>query len=371
VTGRAPSRHSTLPDPATPHQSIHQSGSDPRVVNVERFASDGDEWDAFVRRMAGWTHFHLYGWKSVFENVFGHESLYLAARDHTNRLCGILPLVRVRSRVFGHYLVSVPFLNYGGPLGDPRAVKALTAEAVRFAQGDRVTLLELRNRTALDIPLEVSHRKITTVLRLHANDSDACWNALTSKMRTKVRRPQKSGVVVRFGPEELEPFFDTYSQNMRDLGTPTQSMRFFEEIREVFPTTAWFGAAYYQGQVIAGGCGLQWADEFEITWSSARREFRNLRASYLLHWSFIERAAGAGLAVYNFGRSTAGSGTHEFKDQWGGRDEALWWYYLQSGDRAHTPSPHDKAFAWGPRVWQHLPLSLANWLGPRLVRYLP
>ena len=53
-------------------------------------------------------------------DVLGHESLYVAATDDDGTWHGVLPLVRVRN-ILGHYLISLPFLNDGGPLGDPDA----------------------------------------------------------------------------------------------------------------------------------------------------------------------------------------------------------------------------------------------------------
>ena len=96
---------------------------------VETFAGSDAEWDAFARTQHGWSHFHLFGWRDVVVRTFGHECIYLAARDGTGALRGVLPLVRVRSLLFGHYLVSMPFVNYGGPLGDDEAQAALVSNA--------------------------------------------------------------------------------------------------------------------------------------------------------------------------------------------------------------------------------------------------
>src|SRR5258708_7303526 len=87
-------------------------------ARITTLTSAAWEWDEFVRSQGGWTHFHLIGWRTVIGRVFGHECVYLVARDVTSeRIAAVLPLVRVRSLLFGHYLVSMPFLNYGGPLG--------------------------------------------------------------------------------------------------------------------------------------------------------------------------------------------------------------------------------------------------------------
>src|SRR3954469_14448388 len=152
------------------------------TIRVARYLADGDEWDEFVRAQPGWTHFHLFGWRNVVERALGHECIYLEARDPAGVLVGILPLVRVRSRLFGHYLVSMPFLNYGGPLGTDAGVQALVSEAEALAREGHVTLLELRSRVPLNIPLQASHRKVTVVLNLPAQ-TGSLFKQFDSKLR--------------------------------------------------------------------------------------------------------------------------------------------------------------------------------------------
>jgi FemAB-related protein (PEP-CTERM system-associated) len=338
---------------------------------IERGIADPTEWDAFVRRQPGWTHFHLAGWKRVIEEVFGHECPYLAARAPDGALDAVLPLVRVRSLLFGHYLVSMPFLNYGGPLGRAEAVRALVDEAARAAREGGVKLLELRSRVPLEVSLAVSHRKITVLLDLPAGDARAAWDALRSKVRSQVRRPQKEGVTVAFGADQVEPFFAVFSRHMRDLGTPSLPLRFFQAIAAAFPQDAWFGVAWLGGRPVACGCGFRWDDEFEMTWASSLAELNPIAPNMLLYWSFIERCVTEGVRTFNFGRCTPGGGTHRFKLQWGGQDEPLWWYQAGPGAGAGTPSPDQAAYRWGPRIWRHLPLAVARVLGPSIVRYIP
>jgi len=340
------------------------------TVLVEPFQGSSAEWDAVVRSSTGWTQFHLYDWRRIFEEVFGHECIYLVARNEQGTIGGILPLVRVRSVLFGHYLVSLPFLNYGGPLGTPEAVRALAAAAAERAATDSVKLLELRSRQELPLDLPVSHRKITVVLDLPPQGSQALFKSFDSKLRSQIRRPQKEGVEVRFGREQVDPFFEVFSSHMRDLGTPTQPRRFFEAIAESFPD-AWFGCAWLGEKPVACGAGFRWGGEFEMTWASSLYAYSKLAPNMLLYWAFMERAMEQGLTLFNFGRCTPGSGTHRFKRQWGSRDEQLWWYQRGRGDTTATPSPDQGAFSWGPRLWRRLPLPVATALGPRIVRYIP
>ena len=230
------------------------------TLRVEAFSGEPGEWDAVARATPAWTHFQLYGWRRVVEAALGHECIYLAAREEgTSVLRGVLPLVRVRSVLFGHYLVSMPFLNYGGPLGDEEAVRALALEAAARTSADGAKLLELRSREPLPLDLPVSHRKITVLLDLPAGDAAPLWDGLAAKVRSQVRRPMKEGVEVRFGHDQLDPFYRVFARHMRDLGTPVLPRRLFERIAEVYPDDAWFGCAWLGGRPVAGGCGFRWS----------------------------------------------------------------------------------------------------------------
>jgi FemAB-related protein (PEP-CTERM system-associated) len=341
-------------------------------IRVSQHASDGTEWDRFVRAQPGWTHFHLCGWRSVIERVFGHDCIYLEARDSAAELVGVLPLVRVRSLLFGHYLVSMPFVNYGGPLGSPAAERALVAESVELAARDRVRLLELRSRTSLNTDLTVSHRKITALLDLPGSSAEL-WRTIPAKVRSQVRRPQKEGIEVRIGRDQLDPFYTIFARHMRDLGTPAQSRGFFNAIADQFPSDVRFACAYLGDLPIACACGFLWGDEFEITWASALRSHKQLSANMLVYWALMEAAIADGARVFNFGRCTPGSGTHRFKSQWGARDEPLWWYQRSTavGSAPSTPSPDKAQYALATRIWSRLPVSIATRLGPSIVRYIP
>lgn len=344
-------------------------------VVVELFDGPAAEWDVFVRSQPGWTHFHLYGWRTVISRVFGHECVYLVARDSvTRKISAALPMVRVRSVIFGHYLVSMPFLNYGGPLGSSEGVQALANEASRLATRTGVKLLELRSRTALPIELSVSHRKLTVVLDLPPTP-EALWTSLPGKLRSQIKRPRKDGVEVRVGATELDAFYRVFAHHMRDLGTPAQPKALFEAILDVFPDDVHFAVAYHQGQAVACGCGFLWNGEFEITWASALRSHKAMSPNMLVYWELMERMVGAGAHLFNFGRCSADSGTYRFKMQWGGREEQLWWYQQvakgKPSDSAALPSQDSGIFAMASRVWQRLPVPVATRLGPVIVRYIP
>lgn len=350
------------------HAGAKQQTAGPRQCSVLR-ADDVDEWNDFVRSDPVSSFCHHAAWRSIMEDVLGHETHYLCARDDSGALSGVLPLVRVRSRLFGDYLISLPFLNYGGALGDDRSRALLCSQAVALAKSLDVDLLELRDRTVESPGLTLAARKIAVVVPLPGT-ADELWNKqFRSKLRNKIRRPMNQGMTVRFGSQELDPFYDIFARNMRDLGTPVLTRRWFEAIAAGLSDSVIFATVYSDDVPVASGCGFLWNDEFELTWSSTVREHNSRHPNMLLCWSLMEESIRRGAHSFNFGRSTPDSSTHHFKQQWGGSDIILPWGIW--GRRTAPPNPNSTKYRVARRVWSRLPLPLSKKLGPALSPYIP
>ena len=340
------------------------------TIEVVRHSAPPLGWDAFVKGAPGAAFCHLAGWADILGGALSHETTWLVASDAAGDWQGVLPLTRVRSRLFGDFLVSVPFLNYGGPIGNEGAREKLAASAVELARDWGVDLLEMRGRVPATTNLARSGRKITVLLELPST-ADELFRGFSSKLRSQVRRPEREGMTAEFGIEQVLPFYEIFARNMRDLGTPVLPLRFFEQIASVFPDTAEFAVVYHEGRAVAGACGFHFDGEFEITWASSLREWNHLAPNMLLYWKVMEQCIARGTRVFNFGRCSPGSGTHRFKRQWGGRDVPLPWEQWSRTGLVATPSPDRPKYRMATACWRRLPLPVANYLGPMLARRLP
>lgn len=312
---------------------------------------------------------HLWDWRDILEDVFGHRPIFRAVRTTPGaQLSGVLPLFELRSPIFGRNLVSVPFMNYGGPCGTPLAREALAAWAMDEAPRRGADSLLLRTRAAIAGAFPRSSAKVTVVLQMRTN-ADEMWNkAFDAKFRNKIKRPQREGMTTRFGVEHFDAFYDVFARNMRDLGTPVLPRGFFHRIIASFPQLVVLGVTYLNDRPVAGGFGFTWRDEFEMTWSSSLKELRASKPNMLLYWDYMRELIARGIRQFNFGRSTPGSGPHEFKLSWGATDEPLpWIQWPDAGSRAGESRAANAASA----VWRHLPLSFTNAMGPVLARQLP
>jgi len=357
------------PVPASPWQ-ITSVDEQSRVIVGE----DGTEaeWDRYVATHADATSSHLWPWRRVFENVLGQRCIYLVARRR-GAISGILPVVAFRSRLFGRSMVSLPFLNDGGLLtSDSYTSGALLAHAAEIAKEFGAAHVELRHRRQQMPSLPCRAHKIGLTMPLRPSVDDL-WDGLDRKVRNQIRKAQKSDLEVESGGSVLvDDFYTVFARNMRDLGTPVYSSRLFSEILQQFPGQARLFIVRHGGKPVAGAMTIHGSSQFEVPWASSLLEYRHLCPNMLLYWSMIQFAATSGCSVFDFGRSSPGGGTHQFKTQWGAIAQPLHWEYVLL-DRASVPDfgPGNPRFSAAIRTWKRLPVWLTTCVGPAIVRNIP
>ena len=331
--------------------------------------TDRAEWDRYVASHPEAVGYHEWAWRGVFERTFGHRSVYLIAKAH-GQVQGVLPLVDMRSRLFGRSMTSLPFVNYGGVLASSEAAaRVLLDAAVVEARARGSRHIELRHFVRRFDALPVKQHKVTMRLPLAAG----MWERLDRKVRNQVRKAEKSQLVAaQGGAELLDDFYRVFARNMRDLGTPVYSRRLFEEVLGAFPGRARLTVVRLGELPVAAGLSYRTGAITEVPWASSIRDYNSLCPNHLLYWRIIETAQAEGCETMDFGRSTPDEGTFKFKEQWGAVPVPLYWeYWLRDGGAVPDQSPKNPKFRLVVGAWQRLPLPVANLLGPRIVRSIP
>jgi len=342
-----------------------------RVVS----ATDLDEtrWDEYVDRHPAGRICHRYAWRSIVENEMGHQCIYLLALDSESKIRGILPSVNMLSRLFGHFVISMPYLNYGGPLGDSQEIEEMLLDGLLNLSQNHKTVRYIEYReTKPRNGFPVRTDKVTMVLPLESTH-DAMFSSFKAKLRSQIKRPLREGVEVKFGREDsFEDFYRVFSTNMRDLGTPPYGKSFFLKILEAFPENAYIGVAYKDNKPIGAAFLLGYKDQLEIPWASTIKEFNSIGVNMLMYWEIIKKAIDQGDAEFDFGRCTKGSGTYKFKLQWGAREVPFYWnYQLVGEDEIPAINPDNPKYKVFISVWKKLPVMISNFVGPFIVRNIP
>jgi FemAB-related protein (PEP-CTERM system-associated) len=342
------------------------------TVQVEIFQGNASEWDAFVASMSGASGYHGYAWRAILERSFGHKSYMLAARTK-GALSGVLPLVHMKSVLFGNFLVSLPFVTYGGLLcrdEDSSRVLLELAEELRVRLGARH--VELRHYGAAELDLPAKRHKVAMVLPLAADD-EIMWTGFNAKVRNQVRKAQKAGLEVQWGGSELlNEFYAVFVRNMRDLGTPVYAKEFFANVLAGVPVSTRIIVVRLQGKAVAAGLLYHHGKTLEIPWASSIRDFNSLCPNNLMYWECVRHGIALGLERFDLGRSTPGAGTFKFKEQWGAKQEALAWHYLlPAGEKLPDLTNRNPKYSLAIDMWQRLPLPVTRLIGPPIVRCIP
>lgn len=334
-------------------------------------ASDEARWDEYANR-AGASIYHVSKWRHLIKKVFGHDSYYLYALDG-DKIRGILPLINLKSRLFGNFLVSMPYFNYGGVVADnDETGSLLLTEAGRLQDSLNTTHVELRELDERDNDLPVRTDKVTMLLEL-PSDPDELWKSIGAKRRAQVKRPIREGVeFVVGGKELLDDFYSVFSINMRDLGTPVYSKSLFASILEYFPDETFISMVRLNGEAVAAGFLIGWKGKLEIPWASTLRKVNRIGVNMYLYWNILKTSIEKGYKTFDFGRSSKDAGTLKFKKQWGAKETQLYWRYLmESGQTLPGLNPSNPKFKLAIAGWKRLPLPIANLLGPFIVKGLP
>lgn len=328
-------------------------------------------WDDFARNHGG-SVYHDTRWQGLIERVFKHRTHYLYAHLDGD-IQGILPLVHMRHIAFGSYLVSLPFLTYGGAVAKaPKATEALLAHAAQLASELGCSHVETRDLAPLPVDWPARTDKISMVREL-PDDPVLLDKAIGSKLRAQVKRPRREGATAHVGGIDLlDEFYHVFAVNMRDLGTPVYSRALFAQLLVAFPEQAAIVVVRVDEKPAAAGFLLRNGDTMEIPWASSLRRYNRISVNMLLYWEVLVHCIEMGCTRFDFGRTSEDSNTHRFKRQWGAEPVQLYWHYWLR-DSAAMPglTPSNPKFKAAIAVWQKLPLPVANALGPHIVRGLP
>jgi len=330
-------------------------------------------WDAYVDSCEQASVYHLSGWKGVLSRVFNCQCHYLAAISEAGDVSGVLPLVHFKNRLFGNFLVSMPYFNHGGLLSnDAEAEEALLDHVIHLAQELEVSHIELREFHGRHGNWQYKDEKVLMLLDLPSNP-DVLWKSIGSKRRSQVKRPEREGASVSTGGLELlNDFYSVFSRNMRDLGTPVYARALFAEILENFPSDTFVVVIYLNAVPVAAAFLVGHRKTVEIPWASSLREYNRLGTNMKLYWEVLKFSISQGYEIFDFGRSTVDGPTYKFKKQWGSQPKQCFWnYWLAEGNELPQLNPNNPKYKMAIEGWKRLPLFVANSLGPHIVKHLP
>ena len=327
-------------------------------------------WDTFIQSCPHATFFHRAGWQKIISEVFRHQTYFLYA-ESDGQLLGVLPLAHVNSLLFGNSLVGLPFAVYGGVAAlNEDAAQRLEAEAQNIARKLGVDHLELRNVAPRHADWPTQDLYVTFRRDIDASE-EANMLAIPRKQRAMVRKGVKNGLVSHLDTD-VSRFFALYADNVHRHGTPAMPKRYFQALLQEFGDDCEvLTVTSADGRPLSSVLSFYFRDEVLPYYAGDDESARDLAANDFKYWELMRRACARGLKVFDYGRSKQGTGSFAFKKNWGFVPTPLHYEYcLYKRDAIPQNNPSNAKYKLMIETWRRMPIGLANWLGPFIVRNL-
>jgi FemAB-related protein (PEP-CTERM system-associated) len=218
--------------------------------------------------------------------------------------------------------------------------------------------------------------KVRMLLSLPAS-ADELMAQFKSKLRSQIRKAEKNGLSYKIiatpqtDTQALNDFYAVIAENMRLLGSPVHSKKWYREVLACYGEHVYLALVEFEGIVVGAALVITTNNKAVIPWASTRADYNRLAPNMLLYWAVLSEAANRGMQEFDFGRSTVGEGTYNFKKQWGCLPQALNWQVYKNGTiqmAEHIKKSSDREIV--EKVWRKLPLALTNNLGPKVRKYI-
>ncbi len=330
--------------------------------------------EAFLADHPAATAFHAPGWLAAIEQATGNRALALVA-ERGRELVGYLPLHEIHSPIFGRLLASTGFAVGGGMLMADDADPEPLLEAVEELAARRsCPAIELRGGALSDDRpgwhvRDDAHAGFVAPL---ADDDEAQLLAIPRKQRAEVRKGLVEALQVTVGraQPDLEAHHACYAASVRNLGTPVFPSALFSRVLERFGD-ADILTVWHEGRPVSSVLSLYFRGAVMPYWGGGVYEARHLRANDRMYYELMLHARRKGCARFDFGRSKVGSGAFAYKRNWGFSPEPLRYAsWTASGSPERDANPASASHSAKIRLWQRLPLPVANRVGPLIARGL-
>lgn len=331
--------------------------------------------DAWLMERDDSSPFHRPHWVIAAAEGTGQSGLYLLAENSAGDLMGLLPLHIIHSPIFGRALVSSGFSVSGGILSSNKAAaRALADSAWEYATRHSCPTLELRGGLLPDAEgWQIKEGAHANFARALCADDEAELLAIPRKQRAEVRKGLKNKLEIHIGREQhdIDWHYNIYAESVRNLGTPVFPKSLIEGVLRAFGEDADILTVCHDGHPVASVMSLYHKNIVMPYWGGGVWQARALRANDIMYYELMNHARRRGCNHFDFGRSKTGSGAFAFKKNWGFEPDPLS-YALRTADNseARDINPNSPKYKLQISLWQKLPLSVANKLGPWIAKGL-
>jgi FemAB-related protein (PEP-CTERM system-associated) len=332
------------------------------------------DWDQYVENHSLASPYHRFAWVKSVNEAYGHDNVSLIAYE-ADKVVGVMPCIKMQRPFSKPLFCSLPFCDLGFCLADNETIKqALINQSLELFQSDGGINFEYRDSCeSLDSENLVGN-KVRMLLPLPEN-SEILMAGFKSKLRSQIRKAEKNGLtyLVDNNQKQIDDFYQIFSINMRKLGSPVHSKKWFESLIKHYADHIFLSVVYSEGNPVGAGIVLRNGSKISIPWASTVADYNRLAPNMMLYWSLLQYVCELGCTEFDFGRSTYDEGTYKFKRQWGAVPVPLVWSNLARSDNVDnhkTDENISKIRSVVEKTWSKLPLGVTTIIGPIIRKHI-
>ena len=298
---------------------------------------DSKQWNKFVENRT----FFRYEWLYVISNSYKLDSYFALCYEDKK-------FALIASFKTSKGYISLPFVSYSGFLSNDEEILEKLKDYLKENN------IDIDSRDLLE---EVSEGYVNPIVAI--NSYDEFWNNISSNTRNQFKKSEKQKLAFS-SQYNVNVFYKLYSLGMRNLGTPVHNKNYFNELKKYFSCNIF--TVFKDSKAIGSMFCINDDNTLAVLYAYTLPNYSKQYANYFLYLNTIKWMNENNLIYLDMGRSTYGEGTFHFKKKFRPK------FY---GINSKINYSSDNKLQFASKIWQKLPLPIANFIGPKIRKYLP
>jgi len=332
-------------------------------------------WETFIDNEKNSRFQHLLKFKKVIEKTYKNCKGEYYFSKNNGKIKAIFPFVSVKSKLLGDRMISLPFLDNGGFLGEygKKGIKELfkNLENIEIRLNSSMKNFSKDKKILNSLGLRADTSRQQFIVKL-TSEKDL-WKRFHKHTRNDIRKAEKSGLKLKSVvlDEELKKFYKLYFENMKFFGTPQHSYKFFKNLFEIMKENVVGFNCYYKDS-LAGSIIMFYEKKYGyISFNVSNPKYREYRPNDILYWEMIKLAIKKGIKYIDLGQIEKDSldsraiGLYKFKRKWMGDPHDRVYFSFEKKEKGKKNRL--KKFR---KIWKKVPSSILKKVGPKIAAQL-
>ncbi len=287
-------------------------------------------WAVFTQTHCHASVFHSTNWLTALQSTYGYQPVAFTPAGPGEQLKSGLVFCRIKSRLTGMRMVSLPFSDHCEPLVDTQAeLDMILGHLPRLISNENGKYIEVRPLTGKpsgSTGFTSGAAYFSHTIDLTGSTEDIFRAFHKDCVQRKVRRAEREALTYEVGSSEdlLARFYTLLVMTRRRHHLPPQPLCWFRSLSQAFGNKMQVRLASQQGRPVASILTLKSGGTVTYKYGCSDARFSNLGGTALLFWRTIQEAKQDGATRFDLGRSDIDNqGLIRFKEHLGAQRAPL------------------------------------------------